>query len=100
MGNKIIVCPVCYKPFISRKNGEVTCGIDCKNEASHIKTADRKAWVERVKRAERRVAPRKSCCMYDPISDDCTGLNALWCSAGACKFYKPRAEKENEDEKE
>lgn len=47
-------------------------------------------WIERVKRAEKRLAPRKSCCMYDPISDDCTGLSALWCTAGECKFYKPR----------
>lgn len=90
MGNKIIICPVCYKAFASRGHSEVTCSIDCKNEASHIKATDRKEWIERVKRAEKRLAPRKNCCMYDPISDDCTGLNALWCTAGECKYYKPR----------
>lgn len=93
---KMCICPICHKAFSTTlTNGRqhhTVCSADCRNKMAAVIAVDgkqrRDELLAEAKKLERE--PRKTCIMYEPISEDCVGLTGLWCTVEDCKFYKPK----------
>ena len=91
------LCPVCKKGFDAsekrsyKQSGQITCSEKCNSIAQTIRRNDPKKYQDMMDSTKDAVLPaRKTCIMYDPKSDSCTGLTGLWCTVEECSFYKPK----------
>ena len=82
------ICPICGKAYLGEEDLTVTCSCECRNDLFRLDKADRKELIEEAKKKKR--PARTDCRAYDKARHDCNGLNALWCEAEDCKFYKPK----------
>ena len=87
-------CANCGKAF-STRDGRARCCSRLCDEGLRRMTASDLARAVRV--ADVRFEPLTDCEAYDKRSENCVGLDGLYCTVEKCKFYRKRGERGNEN---